>query len=567
MKIDIYPEKAQYLTGEPVKIMIEYKEPISYGVTAVLQVKRLQADIHKRVLELADTITEIEIEGINTEFGGYGVYLTLYRNNEMIYQCHTAFDVVSDCSRAIRYGFLSDFHTEDSDCKDISWLRKFHINMVQYYDWSYRHDNLVSKDTIYQDMMGKQVDLNTVKMKIDACRKFGMKSLGYGAVYAASESYYKQNKENALYTSAGEPLVFINTFYIMNVAKDSGWRGHIVEEYAKAVAEVGFDGIHMDTYGFPKTAFSCHRQLIRLDQEYPSLIEDAKARLDEITPDNHLIFNNVGNWPVGTVAKTPQDAVYIEVWEPYVNYSHIKQIITQARRECEDKKPVILAAYLEPFRKDTEERAAYAALLLTAAITVNGGTHLLLGEENAVLTQGYYVDHSFMTASTSETMRNYYDFIVQYMELFFDTTLTDVSMTHIGWDNTEYRCLNDNCSVDAEPGKVWLTVRENEDRKFISLINLCGNDNSLWNRGKNKPVMQESIRLQVQVDKPVKNIYYATPDERNGSAQLLSFEMITSDRGYAVAFEVPKLTVWSIVWMDLEEGSREWNNGFGGRKQ
>ncbi len=582
MKIDIYPEKAQYLTGEPIKLILECDEPISENITAQLCITRLQELVYEGTLEVTQGVatqeafshgeytervitqnvfshegnppwmSEITLDGMDTEFAGFGVLLSIYLNGELLLQGHTAFDVVSDCTKAIRYGFLSDFHTEDgADCEDVSTLRKFHINMVQYYDWSYRHDDLVSKTDIYKDMMGREVDLRTVRNKINACRRFGIKSIGYGAVYAASKQYFEANKECALYTSAGDPLVFIDTFYIMNVAKDCKWRKHIIKEYAKAVSELGFDGIHMDTYGFPKTAYAYDKQrLIKLDEEYPSLIEDAKARLNEITENNYLIFNNVGNWPVTSVAKAPQAAVYIEVWEPYLTYGHIKQVIKDARQSCVDKNPVILAAYLAPFRTDWEDRAAYAAYLLTAAITVNGAYHLLLGEENGVLTQGYYVDHSLMSSSTAQKMRCYYDFIVQYMELFYDASLVDVSMTHIGWDNTEYRCFHEQYSVDGEADKVWLTIRENENRKLISLINLSGNDNK-WNQGKDLPIMLHNLKLQVQIDKLVKGIYFASPDCNHGQPQEISYQTLHTDRGYAIVFEVPSLETWSNVWIDF----------------
>ena len=551
--LDLYPEKAQYITGEPIKLILEYDDPAPQNLSAMLRITRLQKLVYEGTFEITNRVSEFEIDGMDTEFGGFGVLLTVFLKGEPFLQGHTAFDVVSDCTRAIRYGFLSDFHTEDgTDCTDVSTLRKFHINMVQYYDWSYRHDDLVSKEDLYKDMMGRDVDLRTVKSKINSCRSLGMKSIGYGAVYAASKDYFSQHKECALYTSADEPLVFIDTFYIMNVARDCGWRRHIINEYARAVSEVGFDGIHMDTYGFPKTAYSYNKQsLIKLDQEYPSLIEAAKARLNKITPDNYLIFNNVGNWPVASVAKAPQATIYIEVWEPYTTYRHIKQVIQDARRACEDKKPVILAAYLAPFRTDSMERAAYAAYLLTAAITVNGAYHLLLGEENAVLTQGYYVDHSIMTASIAQKMRTYYDFIVQYMELFYDTTLIDVSMTHIGWDNTEYRCFHEQCSVDGEAGKVWLTIRENDHRKLISLINLCSKDNDEWNRGKDEPLIQERLPLQVQIDKPVKGVYFASPDHLHGLPQEISYKNVHTERGYGIVFEVPSLELWSNVWIDF----------------
>ncbi len=553
MRIDIYPEKAQYLSNEPIKLIVEIDTSTTDAYRGVLRITHLQNTIQEGAYDLENGSSIIEFKGIKTDFGGYGVELEVYSGEELLCICFTAFDVVSDCSKAIRYGFLSDFNEDmGNDCNDISNLRKYHINYVQYYDWSYRHDNLVSKETVYRDMMGREVSLEVVKKKINTCRSYGMKSIGYGAIYAASKEYYEENKEEALYTSVGDPLVFIDIFYIMNVGRGYSWRNHIIQEYAKAVKDVGFDGIHMDTYGFPKTAYTYQKdRLLKMEEEYPSLIEDAKKQLNKICEDNHLIFNNVGNWPVKTIAKSSQDAIYIEVWEPYVTYSHIKQVIRDARREGEDQKPVILAAYLKPFQTDQEERAAYAAYLLTAAITVNGAYHLLLGEENGVLTQGYYVDHSIIKEETSNKLRTYYDFLVQYMELFYDKDLVDVSMTHIGWDNTEYLCLHDSWSVDAEAGKVWITVREKDNRKLISLINLCGNTDSEWNLGKNKPKEQSDIKLQVQIDQEVKGIYFITPDENHGKVQELMYAKIKTDRGWAVKFSVPKLEFWSNVWIDF----------------
>lgn len=572
MKLDLYPEKAQYIKNQPIKVFAEFDTPITKGYQGVFIIYHLQTIIFKKTLELSERITEINLDGIDSEFSGYGIELLVYEDGCLIVKEYTAFDVVSACNKAIRYGFLSDFNTEDKDCSDIRNLRKYHINMVQYYDWSYRHDDLVAKTNQYSDMMGREVDLDTVREKIKTCRQYGMKSIGYGAVYAASNNFYNKHKEWGLYCSTGEPLVFIDTFYIMNISKDCKWREHIIEEYAKAIKNVGFDGIHMDTYGFPKTAYSIGKEkLIKLDEEYPTLIEDTKKRLNQITTDNYLIFNNVGNWPVKSVAKSPQDAMYIEVWDPYVSYNHIKQIILDARRECEDKKPVILAAYLKPFKNENEESApfkiesensapfkneneesaCYAALILTATITVNGAYHLLLGEENGVLTQGYYVEHSFLSETTASKLRTYYDFLVQYMELFYDTTLIDVSMTHIGWDNTEYHCLSNNWSVDAKEDKIWITIRENENRKLISLINLCGCKDNLWNYRKNKPEEKENIKLQVQIDKDIKGLYFISPDYEHGKVQEISYELIKTDRGWISEFVVPKLELWSTVWIDF----------------
>ncbi|MEX2461253.1 MAG: glycoside hydrolase family 66 protein [Paenibacillaceae bacterium] len=99
--------------------------------------------------------------------------------------------------------------------------------------------------------------------------------------------------------------------------------------------------------------------------------------------------------------------VYIEVWKPYDKYHHIQQIVFWAKYMSRGKN-VILAAYLEPFKdeaQESRERANFSALLLTAVIAANGGYHLLLGEDNAVLTQGYYVVvKEIFIASTDSSM-------------------------------------------------------------------------------------------------------------------------------------------------------------------
>lgn len=172
-------------------------------------------------------------------------------------------------------------------------MRKFHINMVQFYDWSYRHNHLVSEENNYTDMMGKKILMDTVKEKIAAAKKYGMKPMAYGAVYAASGDCYEKHPDWAFYTSAGEVFRFIDVFYIMNITKKCLWHMYIVNQYRKAVEEVGFSGIQMDTYGFPKTAYSRYswtQELIHLKNEFASLINSAKESLSEVEKDNYLVF-------------------------------------------------------------------------------------------------------------------------------------------------------------------------------------------------------------------------------------------------------------------------------------
>lgn len=549
--MDLYPVKAQFLTGEEVVLHLETDGQLCEY--AQLTVYHLEIVVYQKAMSDLSGDILISAGKYDTAFAGYGVSAKVCIGEECIL-LETAFDVVDNPKRSLRYGFVSDFTQEDAANGAVEWLNKCHINMVQYYDWSYRHDQLVTDQEFYTDMMGKPICRKTVKGKIEACAAHGMHSIAYGAIYAASKPFFEKHTNWALFNSCQKPFVFIDVFYIMNIAKASPWRGHLINEYRKAITQMGFAGIHMDTYGFPKTAYSHldeKTELIRLDEEIPSLIGQTRETLKDANQDPYLIFNNVGNWPVFSTAATEQDAVYIEVWTPYERYSQIAQLIYEASIFSNNQKPIILAAYLEPFRKDSKERAMNAARILTAAVVSNGAYHLLLGENKAVLTQGYYSDYTRLSDTEAATLRRYNDFLIRYLDLFYDKDLRNVSMTHMGWDNYEYQCPSHPISTYGEADKLWLTIREKESRKCLYFVNLCGCEDDYWNKGKETPDPQENVRIVVQVDSPVTGVYAASPDEECMQAQAVPYTDLKNEKGAFIEFSIPKIDRWHVVWIDL----------------
>lgn len=310
--LDVYPKKAQFITNEVIEIALELKNPteeiknliIELKVTRLIEVVE-STNCNIRLEPGESKNLTIPLTPKNVDFEGYGIDIALYMDECLVQECSSSFDVVSDWRKATRYGFLSDFNAQDKgDVEDVKSLCKFHLNLVQFYDWMYRHDDLVPPTPEFTDLMGRKLNLDVVKEKIAFCHDYGMKAIAYGAIYAASTDFYN------------------------------------------------FDGIHMDTYGFPKTALSGlggEEKVERLDELFPVLINNTRKELEQVNPDVCLIFNNVGNWQVDAVADAEQNAVYVEVWEPYEKYHHIQQIIQWARYLGKGK-PVILAAYLKPFK-------------------------------------------------------------------------------------------------------------------------------------------------------------------------------------------------------------------------
>lgn len=464
--------------------------------------------------------------------GGYGVEAHFYRDDVLQGTSRTAFDILPE-GQQIRYGFLSDFATEDRGEEDILSMLKLHINAVQFYDWSYRHDELVAPVEQFTDMMGKKNDLSVIRQKVDSCHAYGMKALGYGAVYAASKDYQEQHPEQSLYDTEGEPLRFIDVFYIMNVDRKNGWHNRIIQQYRRAVAEVDFDGIHMDTYGDPKRALDENGNVVYLEDHFPVLIDDTRKALEEEKEDITLIFNNVGGWPVERTMYANQSAVYIEVWPPNVSYHHLGTLINNAKLSG---KQVILAAYPAAFRLDTPERALESQLFLSFVIAMHGATQLFFGEKNAVITQGYYADYTVLTDAQMSSIRAQQDFFVQYRDYFYDPALEDVSMTHQGWDNKEY-AFSPEGSADGESGKVWYHIRQSRNKKVIYFVNLLEN-NDLWNEGKNSPTQSQKIMAEIQMLKDPKTVWFAEPGQNGNKAREVDYHWKQENQSKVLCAEV-----------------------------
>lgn len=559
---DAFPSRAQFLPGDGVTIEIELHNPTVSSVEAVIHVEVTSLEaVTARFNQMValkprkDGRVSCTVDACAAETGGFGVEVKLIAGGQVVDGCSTAYDVVARWSDAPRYGFLSGFYRKDEDDRaDVEQMRKYHINVVQFYDWMYRHHDLIPTQDYFTDPLGRELSLVAVRRKIALCHELGMKALAYGAVYTASPEFAAQHPQMMLYRNNGEEETFGDGWQnIMDVSEGSEWAGHIVGQYERAVQELDFDGIHMDTYGFPKSAFAKTdggERFIRLEAEYPGLIDRTKCALQAIKPDAGVVFNAVGNWPTDEVAQANEDAVYVEVWDPCSRYIHLHEIIESARRA--GRKPVILAAYVKPFKAGPPAAAEHALLLTQAVIFASGGYHLELGENNGVLCDPYYVEHANIRKSFERTLRCYYDFIVRYAGLLYSPEWKDVSMTHAGGINEEYVFTGGEFSSCGEPGKIWTIVKEMPGAKVIHFINLTGIKSDRWNEGKQTaPRSVENIAVQVLDNERAVGVYTASPDDGCRMDRLAAAASCTH-RGRVIQFTLPRLDYWRTVYIKTE---------------
>lgn len=567
---DVWPDRATYTPGESARIKVALSQtssqPARIDVWAHLTwLHQSIGETHAEVTLDADAenVIALPVALPETSFRGYGVTITVRDGTgEVAARKSTALDVLDSWPQAPRYGFLSEFSPDDSAAEaHVDALSRYHINVAQFYDWMWRHYDLMPPTDEFTDALGRKLSLRTVRAKVAACHRYGIAAYGYAAVYGAEPEYTESHADEVVYDAEGKPYSLADLFYIMNIAPNGTWRARMLATMRDAVRDVPFDGLHLDQYGFPReSVFDADGRPYDFPTDFPSFIDEARTAVQQPGREVGVIFNAVENWPIEQVAATTQDAVYIEVWPPFVGYEHLQSLIHTAKRLAPSKQ-VILAAYMKPLGEATAttQAAAEAATRFTsAAIWANGGFHLLMGEQNAALHDPYYVTHTVMRPEFAESMRAYYDFVTRYLNVLSDRRLTPIldEPSH----NSNVTIEGRRVTTSATAGAVWAVERAMPGYLTVSLINLLAASSTEWNAPAAEPTALAGLTTHMRLTQPatIRGVYAATPDDGNGEMTPLPFSTDQiADGAVEVTFETPSLQYWTLLVVEFEQSQSQ----------
>ena len=322
--VDFHPSQGSFSPGETVTFLLEIETPAPENISLRISIRHLaeQPVLLEHQCQTKPGLQTIQIKWKPPETpAGYSARLWI----DPDIQAATAFDVLSNWTDFPRYGFLSDFSASRSDPETaLKKLTQFHINGLQFYDWQYRHDQLLAPSEEYIDPLGRAMSLVTVRKLVDTAHKHGMAAMPYLAIYAASADFWRAHPEWALYNEAGHPIAFGENFLgLMDPSAGSSWSGHLLAEGARTLQGIPFDGLHIDQYGDPKQAWNADHNLVDLPRAFVDFIQSASDQ----HPDKTILFNAVGNWPIDALAASAADFMYIEVWPPDLEYRHLAEIV------------------------------------------------------------------------------------------------------------------------------------------------------------------------------------------------------------------------------------------------
>jgi dextranase len=470
--------------------------------------------------------------------GGYGVELASAQG-----ACRTAVQVLEDPRERLRYGFVADYRPGRDPARVAELARRLHLTAVQFYDWAYRHADLVGGGENYEDALGQPVSLSTVRAVVEALRSVGAACLGYAAVYAVGRQEWPSWEHDALVQANGEPFTLGEFLSIVDPATED-WSQHFVADLAASVAEVGFDGFHLDQYGYPRVAARRDGTVVDVAASFASIIDTARRAL----PDVQLVFNNVNDFPTWVTARSPQDAVYIEVWPPHTSLGALAKVVTRARAVGAGK-PVAIAAYQSVYASASAQEADLATSFTMATLFSHGATQLLAGEGDRVLVDPYYVRNHTVGPGTAELLRRWYDFLVEHDELLLDRGIVDVTGAWAGGYNDALDVSFAASVVSDEPvaGTVWRRVTQAGRFLVVHLINLAGQLDTEWDEPRRPiPSVGEGALRVRRAGQAVPRVLTADPDR----CQRLHEADVRVDGEFAVV-RLPEPHVWQIVAIEL----------------
>jgi dextranase len=518
---DVYPNQGTFQPGEEVIFclildMNSYTDPGLEIKLTIWQIENQVSTVSYRIRTSAyEPLGKVSWSPPMEMRGGFGVQAELIDSSgKTLVEKWTAFDILEDWTEFPRYGFMTDFFPNRHDLQEtIATMARYHINGLQFYDWQYRHESLIPPRECYEDPLGRELSERTIRECINLGHTYGMKTMPYMAVYAASLPFWESHPTWALFDENGNPLQFEGFLGLMDPSPGSPWVRHIEKECERILAEYPFDGIHIDQYGDPKEGFDVHGKRVDLPAAFSVFIRNLK----EDYPNKTIVFNAVKNWPIEILARSEADFLYIEVWPPDNQYQDLARIIRNARVRSKGK-PVVIANYI-PASWNANIR------LTDAVLFTSGGSRIELGEGDRLLSDPYFPKHEAISPELKKILRRYLDFYVCYGNLIGPAVQR----------NPDERVrLSSN---------IWSMVSQGSGWKSVILVNFRGLGDLRWDQKHDAPRKLMDFEVVVGAEDRVIDVLWGSPDNLHWQMQPIPWRR---EKG-SIYIEIPQLEYWGVI--------------------
>lgn len=441
-------------------------------------------------------------------------------------------------------GFATSFDSGSAPAV-LSWLRQLRCTVVQVYDWMERYSEPLTKTDDYQDPLGRPINLEDLRRLIAGIRENGSVAQAYAPVCAADERFANEHLAWLLKRNDGEPESLGTLLQIMDPANEE-WQSHWIDVYSRALDALGFNGLHLDTYGYPRVASDATGNSVAIDQAYDSFVRAVR----DARPSDVISFNQVNGVPRGFAGPKPPGFRYAEVWPPNDRWRHLEGLLERSAGAAAPQGDTL--AIYPPVWDGERTTALRTAILSEAIVTLLGAGVLMWGDDFGVLRHPYYVEHEQLLGDEIDVVLRWHRFALRSRDLFRE-----------GVDTSWYELEDENAAVTVawsgvtspEPlgGTVFARVRRRDNTVVVGILDLSGATEGSWRHASEAGHCRE-VTVSVLVDMPERwRAQAAVLGANDGRfAPLESHEEVHRE-GRALTCSVPLIDGWSVVRFESGE--------------
>ena len=295
-------------------------------------------------------------------------------------------------------------------------VRRLHLTGVQFYDWAYRHADLLGGGEEYADALGQPVSLDTVRALIDAAHVAGARR---ARLRRGLRGRQRRVADVAARRPADAPTgapYGLGDFLCLVDPAAPDWSAHFARRPRGGRATVGFDGFHLDQYGYPKRAVRADGASSTSPSRFATLIEqvapDAARRAPGLQQRQRLPDLAYRRRAAGR-----------DLHRGLAAARHPRTPRPTRRAGPRARRPTDLRSSPPTSTSTTRTRPTIAdrsTALTMATLFSHGATQLLAGEADRLLVDPYYVRNHAVAPSTLAMLARWYDFLVEHGELLLD---------------------------------------------------------------------------------------------------------------------------------------------------
>ena len=421
----------------------------------------------------------------------------------------------------------------------LDWLRALRCTVVQVYDWMASYTAPLGVGERWSDPLGRGVSRHALLSLAGSLGSMGAVAQAYAPVCASDRTFAAAHPSWRLYRSDGEPERLGDLLDVMDPGFPD-WQHHWLGAYGSACDALGFTGLHLDTYGYPRSPLDADGRSVSMEEAYGAFLRAVRTgRSGDL-----LSFNQVNGVPRGMGLPGPPGFRYSEVWMPNDRWRHLEGVLE--RSAIGDRSPADTLAIYPPVWGTDREGALRTVLLTEAIVTMLGATVLVWGDDHGVLDSAYYPDHERLSPDEVEQVLAWHHFALRCRDLF--ALGTDTSWYEIGDENGTVS-VSWQGATSPEPigGAVFARVVRTDEVITVGVLDLSGSEEGRWTDPTGAGVCRE-VEVTVLLDVPGSwAAEAAVLGRRAGRFCLVPAQPAGHREGSALGFRLPVLAGWSVL--------------------